>query len=250
MTTGGTSPVRPVEMEGSQGRLAGFLHVPRGWPEAPCVILCHGLFSSMESPKFRVLAEELRRTGLAALRFDFAGCGSSEGDLRRTTVSGRVEDLQRVIHSLREDLGHIGPMGLMGSSMGGFVCLLALGERSDVSAACVWATPFAPRELVALRGHRETRELDETFFKDLTNHSLGSIASKIHHLLVIHGEEDELVPAQDAFRINDIASEPKQVSLIPGADHRFTDPAHRDQAMRMTLEWFSIHLGPHRALTR
>lgn len=250
MTTVGASPVRPLEMEGSQGRLAGFLHVPRGWPEAPCVILCHGLLSSMESPKFRVLAEELRRRGLAALRFDFAGCGASEGDLRRTTVSGRVDDLQRVIHSLREDLGHRGPMGLMGSSIGGFVCLLTLGERSDISSACVWATPFAPRELVALRGHRETLELDETFFKDLTNHSLQAMASKIHHLLVIHGEKDELVPAQHALRIHDIASEPKQVSLIPGADHRFTDPAHRHQAMRMTLKWFSTHLGLHRALTR
>lgn len=238
------SSIQPLKVAGRQGPLAGFLHIPKGWPDAPCVILCHGLMSSMESPKFKMLAEELRARGLAALRFDFSGCGASEGDLRETTVSGRLEDLQRVIECLRGELGHRGLLGLMGSSMGGYVSLLALGVRSDISATCVWATPFAPIELIALRDHQDTQKLSPAFFQDLRNHNLHSMAGRIHHLLVIHGEKDEVVPAEHGRRLHELASPPKKLSLISMADHRFTNPAHREEAMQLTLEWFSIHLSP------
>jgi len=223
--------------------VAGVLHAPRGWQELPCVVLCHGLLSSMESPKFRQLAEALQHERIGAVRFDFRGCGSSHGRIEDSTVSGRVEDLRELIGFLKGTLGHRGPLGLMGSSMGGFVALLCAATGAEVSALSVWATPFEPAELAGPAIDSQTGKLGPAFLEDLRNHDLSSLGKRIHHLLVIHGENDELVPVSHALRIHELACAPKKLHLIPGADHRFTHPAHRQEATRLTLRWFREYLA-------
>lgn len=219
-------------------RICAVLHQPSPDRKGPCVILSHGLVSSMESPKFRLLADTFVREGMAALRFDFRGCGSSDGDLRDTTVSGRVEDLEAVLEHLRHELGWGGPVGLLGSSMGGYVSLLVFAKREDIGAVCVWATPFDLEGLSELREDPEMASIGPAFYEDLRNHDLSSIGPRIHHLLVIHGQRDEVVPELHARRIYAVGSEPKGLHILPDADHRFTDPALRIQATELSLQWF------------
>jgi len=197
----------------------------------------------MESPKFRQLAEALQHERIGAVRFDFRGCGSSHGRIEDSTVSGRVEDLRELIGFLKGTLGHRGPLGLMGSSMGGFVALLCAATGAEVSALSVWATPFEPAELAGPAIDSQTGKLGPAFLEDLRNHDLSSLGKRIHHLLVIHGENDELVPVSHALRIHELACAPKKLHLIPGADHRFTHPAHRQEATRLTLRWFREYLA-------
>lgn len=222
--------------------LAGVLHAPQRWPEVPCVVLCHGLLSSMESPKFKALAEALSLEGMAAVRFDFRGCGKSSGSLRESTVSGRLEDLGAVIRFLAEGFGYERTPGLMGSSMGGFVALLYAGMKAGVPALSVWSTPFAPLELKALKLHSESSRMGPVFYQDLGTHDLSSIKGRLHHLLVIHGEKDELIPISHARRIHALGDYPKSMHIIAQADHRFTHPAHRQEAFSLTIKWFSEHM--------
>ncbi len=233
----------PFQLQVQGQALAGVLHAPQGWPAVACVVLCHGLLSSMESPKFKALAEALARAGVAAVRFDFRGCGKSAGTLSQSTVSGRLEDLRAVTHFLSENLGYTRIPGLMGSSMGGFVALLYAGRQANVPALTVWAAPFAPLELGGLKTHPENARLGPTFFQDLGFHDLLSMGERINHLLVIHGEKDELIPVSHALRIYELALPPKQLHIIPGADHRFTEPAHRQDATHKTVKWFLEHMG-------
>ncbi len=220
----------------------GVLHSPSPDPRGPCVVLSHGLISSMESPKFRLMADTFAREGIAALRFDFRGCGSSGGDIRDTTVSGRVADLEAVLDHVRKDLGWGGPLGLLGSSMGGYVSLLVFAKREDIGAVCVWATPFDLRGLSELGEDPDMASIGPAFYEDLQRHDLASRGPRIHHLMVLHGQRDEVVPEAHAWRIYAIASEPKELHVLPGADHRFTDPALRIQATELSLRWFQRFL--------
>ena len=236
-----------IEVEEDGPKIRGFLHAPPLWPKVPCVVLCHGLLSSMESPKFSLLASELRQRGIAALRFDFRGCGESEGSLEESNVSARLTDLMRMVGVLREKLGHRGPLGMMGSSMGGFVVLLACKQIPQiVSATCVWATPFAPMDLIQLGRGKEAQLLGPSFYEDLRHHSLSDLHGKLSRILVIHGEKDEIVPLEHALKIHDLAVPPKKLWVVKGGDHRLSDPDHRKEATRLTVEWFEEHLigGP------
>jgi alpha-beta hydrolase superfamily lysophospholipase len=239
-------PVIPIRIPFHRWEIAGHLHRPSPAPELPCVILCHGLLSSMESPKFRLLAEALTGRGMAALRFDFLGCGASTGHLRDTTVSRRLDELRAVLGFLRRDLGIQGPLGLLGSSMGGFISLLAFAGGRDIDAICVWATPFDPQGLSRLRAHPDLAGLGPAFFEDLATHHLARLSPRIHHLMVLHGEKDEIVPQDHARRLFACASAPKSLGIFPGGDHRFTDPGHRRQAADLSLQWlarFLFHPG-------
>lgn len=222
--------------------IQGVLHRPSPDVTGPCVILSHGLVSSMESPKFRLMADTFAREGMAALRFDFRGCGSSGGDIRDTTVSGRVEDLEAVLDHLREGLGWGGPVGLLGSSMGGYVSLLVFAKREDIKAVCVWATPFDLKGLSELREDPDMASIGPAFYEDLQYHDLASKGPRIHHVMVIHGQRDEVVPEAHAGRIYAMASEPKELHVLPHADHRFTDQALRVRATELSLRWFQRFL--------
>ncbi len=218
--------------------IRGLLHRPSEDPHIPCAVLCHGLMSSMDSPKFSLLADALSRMGMAAVRFDFRGCGQSDGEISQTTVSGRLADLQAVLDHLREGRGLRGPYGLMGSSLGGYVALLAFAARKDSSAICVWATPFDLGDLSSHSGDPDLSSLGPAFFEDLGRHDLLRVGEHVHHLLILHGERDEVVPVSHARRLYENASEPKALHILPGGDHRLVDPAHRARATELTIAWF------------
>jgi alpha-beta hydrolase superfamily lysophospholipase len=237
-----TASSEAIRVDNAGLAIHGFLHRPSRDPDIPCVVLCHGLMSSMESPKFRILAEALCHAGMAAVRFDFRGCGASEGDIRETTLSGRATDLEAVLQHVRGALGYQGPLGLLGSSMGGFVSLLTAARSREVRALCVWATPFDLGGLVDLRGHPDLAPLGPAFYQDLKVHDLVPLAPFLHHLLVLHGEKDEVIPQSHARRIFEMASPPKKIRIFPGGDHRFTDPVHRTEALELSVRWFQKHL--------
>jgi uncharacterized protein len=222
--------------------IQGMVHFPSEATGLPWVVLNHGLASSMDSPKFHLLGEELCRRGIIAVRFDFRGCGSSEGDPRETTISGRLKDLAAVFGHMRGAFGLNGPVGLLGSSMGGYISLLTFAARNDIRAVCVWATPFDMKALAADRDDSDLEALGPRFYEDLGLHDLASLAPRLHHLLVLHGECDEVVPQDHARRLHRVASDPKALHIFPGGDHRFTDPEQRARAVEMSLHWFRTHM--------
>ena len=84
--------------------------------------------------------------------------------------------------------------------------------------------------------------LGEVFFEDLPRHRLLPLLPKISNCLVIHGEEDELVPVDQAWEIFNSLGSPKEIHVIEGADHRLTQPAHRQRAMNLSVDWFKKFL--------
>lgn len=216
------------------------MHLP-GRKSPPCVIASHGLLSSKDSEKYMELCTWLSREGLAAVRFDYLGCGQSDGKLRDSTVTGRLEELATVIDFVRND-GALGNMiGLMGSSLGGYLTLFKAAQEKDVKAVATWATPY--RLSRPAPGTEGVPQLGEAFYKDLSCHDLISVLERVHHCLVIHGDMDELIPMSHATLIYENVREPKRLEIIRGADHRLTNPNHRKIAYRLTAAWFGEHLN-------
>ena len=228
-------------------KIAGILHLPEK-KSPPCVIASHGLLSSKESEKYIALGDRLSQEGIAMLRFDFRGIGESEGSIEEDTVSRRMMDLGSAIEFIRSRRDLKNRIGLLGSSLGGYVSLLRAPQVQDekIRAIVVWATPL---HLDDLKSNKETEGHPlpgEAFFEDLPKHQLLPLLPKVSNCLVIHGEKDELVPADQAWKIFNSLGSPKEIRILEGADHRLTDPAHRGRAMDLSTAWFKRYLQPTR----
>lgn len=174
------------------------------------VVICHGAGSSKES--HFDFARLCRSSGLAAVCFDQRGHGDSEGPL-----DDRAIDDVAVIRTL---LPADRPVALRGSSMGGWLSLVAAPR---VQAAAVVAICPATSEGL-LRGLRRQRfpfdaerpALDRV----LAEHDPEAAAVGLgDRLLLLHAEGDETVPVEVSKRLHELAPQSRLV-VTPGGHHR------------------------------
>lgn len=223
------------------GHLALVLHQPPGAARAPCVVACHGLSASKDSDKYLLLGDELPRAGLALARFDFRGCGESSGVEPDTTIATRLEDAALVLERLEGHAGLDGRFGLLGSSLGGFVALHVVAARGDDTPVVTWNAPAVLDDLAEGEGD-ERSGLGAPFFAELATQRYVRTPRGVARHLIIQGEGDTVVPAAHAAVLAQRAAEPFECVIIPGADHRLTDMAHRRDAVRASVAWLSRFL--------
>jgi hypothetical protein len=230
-------------------RLRGVLHRPaKEAPGGGLVVGSHGLFSDGDSPKQIALAERLNRRGIAFFRFDHRGCGQSEGGFSEvTSLEGRCRDVEAAVRMLRDRQGIGGPLGLFGSSMGGAVCISA-AARFDFTAMVTLAAPVRIRTdgdaMSAIRRSGDASATDPAFYRRDLTFDLSDQLSALHHILVIHGEADEIIPLANAREIHRNAGEPKRLIVQKGGDHRVSDAVHQEEFMAAATDWFSRYLAP------
>jgi pimeloyl-ACP methyl ester carboxylesterase len=115
---------------GARGRsLAYRLREGRG----PAILFLPGYMSDMEGSKATALDAWAEREGRAFLRFDYGGCGLSAGDFAEQSLADWRDDVLAMI----DHVAPPGPVVLVGSSMGGWLMLLAALARPERVAALV-----------------------------------------------------------------------------------------------------------------
>ena len=224
------------------GKLALVLHLPAGDARVPCVIACHGLGTSKDSDKYVALGPALTEDGFALARFDFRGCGESSGIEEEATTATRLEDARAIIDALRGHPRLTGGLGLVGSSMGGFVALHLAHERGDGTPVVTWNAPASLTDLTesdTTDGHG----IGIPLLLEITEHRYADAPHGVARHLVIHGEADDVVPVEHGVVLHTRATEPCDFVVVSGADHRFSDPAHRREALTHTRAWFRRFLG-------
>jgi len=92
----------------------------------PTIVFLPGYASDMTGTKAVAIEAWARRTGRAFCRFDYAGCGESPGAFETQTLAGWRDDVLTIIDRVVD-----GPIILVGSSMGGWLMLLATLLRPD-----------------------------------------------------------------------------------------------------------------------
>ncbi|HEX6839843.1 MAG TPA: alpha/beta fold hydrolase, partial [Polyangia bacterium] len=115
-------------------------------PDAPVVVVCHGLEGSSKAGYVRGLCRELHLCGAGAVAINFRSCSGEPNRLPRFYHSGDTGDLAFVVDKLRAARPGRA-IGLAGFSLGGNVVAKYLGVRGDavppeVRAGAVVSVPF------------------------------------------------------------------------------------------------------------
>ena len=216
--------------------------------KTPGVVWLSGYRSDMDSTKATALDAEAERRGLGLLRFDYSGHGRSDGRLEDGTISRWLEETLTLLRAESE-----GPQIVVGSSMGGYLALLAIraltkaGEAErvkglillapavDFTETLIWAkAPDEARRAIMDEGVWPrpsayssepdcfTRELIEDGRKHLL---LGGMIRTGAPTAVLQGMRDEDVPFSHALALMQrFGGDPATLTLIKDGDHRLSRP--------------------------
>ena len=220
----------------ADGELAVVLHAPDPSSPVPYVVACHGLSATKDSDKYLRLADALPAAGLALVRFDFRGCGESSGVEEDTTIASRIEDVEAVLAALGDHPRLAPRLGLLGSSLGGFVALHVASRRAGLPVV-TWNAPASLTEL-ANDDLEEGRALGLPFALEYATGRYALAPRGIAQHLIVHGDADDVVSLDHAAALHEAAAEPCELIVVAGGDHRLTDPAHRAQAIAASRAWF------------
>ncbi len=225
--------------------VVGVLHLPPAGP-SPCVVACHGMGASKESDKYLLIGREFPEAGLALARFDFRGSGESGGLYRDATIASRIADLEAVLEHLAAHPSLDGRFGLLGSSLGGFVALWVASRRREVMPVVTWNAPASLGGLAASRGADVTSP-GAALVADVRARRYVEAPAGVRQVLVVQGEADDVVAPAEGRILFERGGEPRELCLLPGADHRLSDPLHRIEAIKRSREWLTRHLNAETA---
>jgi pimeloyl-ACP methyl ester carboxylesterase len=208
---------------------------------SPGIVFLGGFRSDMTGNKALFLEDYCRRHGRGFVRFDYFAHGASSGDFALGTIGRWRDDAIAVLDSLTE-----GPQILVGSSMGGWIMLLAALARPQRIAALVGiaaAADFTADLLPARLGPEQRRELEQNgsvvlptpFDPEGYLYTNALIDDGNRHLLLrapieitapvrlLHGLADASVPWQTSLRIAErLTSADVTVTLVKDGDHRLS----------------------------
>jgi putative redox protein len=252
------SPSQHISFTGSQGtELAGRLDVPAGPPVA-YALFAHCFTCSKDGHAAGRIAAELNARGIAVLRFDFTGLGSSEGEFGNTDFSSNLDDLRLAAAWLREH--RHAPQILVGHSLGGAAAVAVADDIPEVEAV---ATIGAPADIGHVRhlfaDHLEeiettgeaTVEIGGRRFRvrralldDLTDHAIVERAAAMRAaLLVLHSPTDEVVSIDHAADLYRAARHPKSFVSIDRADHLLSRRDDATFAAQIIATWAGRYIG-------
>lgn len=121
-------------------RLYGVLHDPGGEMRREGFVFCSPL-AEEKLWAHRLLvnfARLLARRGYSVLRFDYRGSGDSEGDFQDVTIETMISDTHAAVSTLKERIGSLRAVNLLGLRLGASVAALAAAAMDQVKALVLW----------------------------------------------------------------------------------------------------------------
>jgi alpha-beta hydrolase superfamily lysophospholipase len=263
-------PFEIVAVPSATGPLPGwFVPAPGGRP-APAIVLVHG----WESNRARMLpnARFLHAAGFASLLFDVRGHG--DNPLETLPISGAEfgADARAAVEvtAARPDVTSV---GVLGHSMGAIGAALAAADDPRIGALVTTATPADPRRLT-----RRTFQLAGLTMPGVIAHPLAALTTRVYlrprghapsavsataavrrypgPILIVHGEQDEVVAADNAVRLEraarGVAGREVELLILPEGRHRwlYEDPAYRGRIAAFLARNLAGATEPDRAAAR
>lgn len=224
-------------------RIAFRLHDDTG----PAIVFLPGYMSDMAGGKATAVFDWARRNRRACLLLDYSGCGESDGDFADGTLSRWREEVLALIETTIS-----GPVILAGSSMGGWLMLLAgetLGGRLAGIVGIAAAPDFSDwgfdaAQKAELRAGRTVYEENPYGPEPTPTHGAFWQDAEALRVLdrtiaidcpvrLLHGQRDADVPWDVSLRTAEaLRSDDVQVTLIKDGDHRLS----REQDIALLLQ--------------
>ena len=237
-------------------RLAALLDSPIEPPRA-YALFAHCFTCGKDIRAAKRIAEALTALGIAVLRFDFTGLGSSEGEFGNTTFSSNVADLIAAADALRRT--RRAPAILIGHSLGGAAVLAAAADVAEARAVVTIAAPCDPTHVVGLFkdriGEIDTAggidvnlagrpfRISRAFLDDVNQQRLRDRIGALHKaLLVFHSPTDDIVGIENATYIFTAAKHPKSFVSLAGADHLLSRRSDATYVANVIRAWAERYL--------
>jgi len=250
---------------------------------APVIIICHGFKGFKNWAFFPALAEYFARADYIALPFNFSRNGigpdlqnfTELDKFEKNTYSHEIQDLKCLVDAVVS--GEIGrglidpeKIGLIGHSRGGGIALLHAQNDLRIKSLVTWSaiatveryTPEQEKlwisqkylEFENKRTGQFMRVGEELLYDIQKNKNRLNITAAAKQIetptLIIHGQNDESVPVEEAKVIYDhLGSLKKELMIIDGGTHTFgarhpfeSMPKELDTVFDLTESWFDRYL--------
>lgn len=214
--------------------------------EGPTIVFLPGYASDMSGTKALALEAWAKENGRAFIRFDYRGCGESEGAFEDYTLADWRDDALLVVDQVAK-----GPVVLVGSSMGGWIALLVAKARPDRVTALVGIAPapdftdwgFSQADKMTLltdgRLEKPSPYSDQPTVTTRAFWTAGEANRLMHGTIplklsvrIVQGMRDPDVPWERAARLAQlIEGDDVQCWLVKDGDHRLS----RDQDVAMIV---------------
>lgn len=242
-----------VQIQRAGLTLRGTLTTP-GTASFDLVILMHGFTSDRGTQPDQLLtqlAQRLDAAGLATLRVDFNGHGTSDGAFKEMTVPNEISDGQAILTYARQ-LAGVNRIYLLGHSQGGVVASMLAGYQHEHVAGVILLAPAATLKDDALRGNTQGYTYDPQRIPDelpiKKGLTLGGFYLRTAQtlpiyevaqrytgpVLLVHGSADRVVAPIASERYDRVLTNSRLVRL-PAADHGFTSTAARATVLSLVV---------------
>lgn len=204
------------------------------------LVFCHG-FLSDKTGSYERRCRRAVEHGYDAVRFDFRGCGESDGEFVAQTLSDKLADLRRVV-----DYFEPPSYACFGSSFGGKVAFHAAVRDDRVDAIVTRAPVTYARAFdeyrTAVEREGELRfetgdRIDRRFFDDFEGYGFDGVANSIDvPVAIFHGAQDESVDVADSFEAASRLETDVLLETFADEGHRFS-PAAEERLLERTFHW-------------
>jgi len=248
--------------------LAATLHYPtiresqsKTEGKKPIIVICHGFVGSRIGVDrlFVKTARALAAEGNFVLRFDYGGCGESNGDYGALGFDSMIEQTRTVLN-YATSLDCIDPtrVTLLGHSLGGAVAIMTAVKDRRVKRLILWSAVAYPfNDIVRIVGRKSYDDAYQTGHTDHLGYTLSPIFfdSLMEHqpfqavtrfagdVFIVHGTSDEIIPVDYSFLYQKLfwtrAEGTCEKEIIFQANHTYSTNNHQQEAIKATVEWLS-----------
>ena len=206
--------------------------------KSPGIIFVHGLNSDMQGIKALSIEKYAKKNKLSFLRFDCRGHGKSFGKFENFTISDWKKDLIDLLDNITK-----GPQIMVGSSMGGWLMMLAakarknkvcgllgLAAATDFGRSMYSDLPQKSKKEIQNKGLTKIKSYDfsyiltKKFFREAKKNNILNKPFKFNKpIILIHGLKDDVVSHKIPQKImNNTTSKNVQVHYLKSSDHRLS----------------------------
>jgi len=245
----------PVTFKSKGKQIVGILHLPKR-KKPPIIVMCHGFTGCKLGTPFGLFVQAARywcRNGFAVLRFDFRGCGDSEGEFEDYCFRVTLEDTKSAIKFLTTlENVDVSRVGIVGHSRGGPTAIAIAAETKIPKCLVTWNSVVDFKYFLTKDEIRKIKrkgymlydgfKVGKALLEDF-NYNIKDYIEKLNvPSLFIHSEKDQVVNIKHSKLLFDWCKTKKKFVTIKNADHVFSNPNNRERVFKITLDWFKENL--------
>ena len=243
-----------IEIDGKNGYSIGVTEIIPSDIKG-IIIWLHGFGSSKDTPKVQNFAEMILPLGIGLIAFNYPGHGFSKAGKDDFTLENCCSDFNTVEEYIRNKYKNI-PIGLFGTSLGGYLILLKINELENPNYFCVILRCPAIKMDECFKnnilkdpvkdfrkngyiyaGFSKKIRVTYKFYDSLLKNKIFDTYNKEYPMLIVHGTKDKIAPFIDCVKFMKTKNKKIVLEKIEGADHRMNEPGNIEKCFKLAKDY-------------